>query len=154
MKENDFITNVNREMNVTGRLIAPCGINCTVCRAYLRERNPCPGCRSFDKSTPVTRAQCKIKNCATFRKGDSKYCFQCGTYPCERLIQLDKRYRSRYQMSVIENLENIKGSGIRKFISHEKVRWTCHKCGGTFCVHRGCCSSCGETRRRLDSKRI
>jgi hypothetical protein len=26
-------------------LIAPCGMNCGVCMAYLREKNKCPGCR-------------------------------------------------------------------------------------------------------------
>jgi uncharacterized radical SAM superfamily Fe-S cluster-containing enzyme len=26
-------------------LIAPCGMNCSICSAYLREKNKCPGCR-------------------------------------------------------------------------------------------------------------
>ena len=31
-------------------------------------------------------------------------------------------------MSMIENLENIKELGIRKFVRNERVRWTCPKC--------------------------
>lgn len=126
------------------KLIAPCGINCGICMAYLREKNKCPGCRVFDQNKPVTRTQCRIKNCATFQAGKSKYCFQCDKYPCVRLKQLDKRYRTKYNMSMIENLENIKNSGIRKFVEHEKVRWTCRKCGGTVCVHKRRCFICGE----------
>ena len=29
-------------------LIAPCGMNCNICMAYLREKNKCPGCREID----------------------------------------------------------------------------------------------------------
>ena len=39
-------------------------------------------------------------------------------------------------MSMIENLENIRVLGIRKFVNNEKVRWACSECGGTICVHK------------------
>ncbi len=29
-------------------LIAPCGMNCGICLAYLRTKNVCPGCRVND----------------------------------------------------------------------------------------------------------
>jgi hypothetical protein len=45
--------------------------------------------------------------------------------------RLDTRYRKNYRMSMIENLNAIKISGIRNFIKTEKNRWTCSKCGGT-----------------------
>lgn len=48
-------------------LIAPCGINCGICRAYLREKNKCPGCRLFNAQEPVSIARCKIKNCFSKR---------------------------------------------------------------------------------------
>jgi hypothetical protein len=28
------------------QLIAFCGMNCTLCMAYLRDKNRCPGCRT------------------------------------------------------------------------------------------------------------
>ena len=127
-----------------GSLIAPCGMNCSICMAYLREKNKCPGCREFNADKPVTIARCKIKNCANIQAGKAIYCYECENYPCARLKHLDKRYRTKYGMSMIENLGNIRENGIEKFLENEKIRWTCPQCGGTICVHKGRCSSCGK----------
>jgi hypothetical protein len=127
-------------------LIAPCGMNCRVCRAYLRDKNKCPGCRINDINKPITRAGCKIKNCKVFRNSKAKFCFECDNFPCALLKYLDKRYRTKYDMSMVENLEHIKKFGIRKFIRNEKARWTCPKCGGVICVHKGYCLSCGKIK--------
>lgn len=125
------------------KLIAPCGMNCGICMAYLRTKNHCSGCRGDDTGKPASCVKCIIKNCGAFHDGKAKYCFECGEFPCTRLKQLDKRYRTRYSMSMVENLENIKGNGIRKFIAGEQVRWSCPSCGGTICVHHKKCSVCG-----------
>ena len=102
-------------------LIAPCGMNCGICYAYLREKNKCPGCRLFSAKEPVSIARCKIRNCEIIQKGKVKYCFECDNFPCKNLKQLDKRYRTKYNMSEIENLEYIKKNGIRKFVSMKKL---------------------------------
>ncbi len=129
-------------------LIAPCGMNCGICMAYLREKNKCPGCRGANADKPITRVRCKIKNCNIFRSDRAKFCFQCENFPCNNLKHLDKRYRTKYNMSMIENLYNIKNFGIRKFLENEKVRWTCSRCGGTICVHKGYCNGCGKKKER------
>jgi len=136
----------NRDRNIEMLLIAPCGMNCGVCRAYLRRRNKCPGCRGSDAGKPVTRLECGIKTCEVFQKTKSKFCFQCEEFPCETLGHLDKRYRTRYSMSMIENLESIKKSGIQKFIRNDRVRWTCPECGGVICVHTRRCIICGAVK--------
>ena len=130
----------------TASLIAPCGMDCGVCMAYVREKNKCAGCRGVNTYKPITRVKCKIKNCVTFRNSSAKYCFECGKFPCDVLKHLDKRYRTKYHMSMIENLETIKNFGIKKFLMNEDVRWTCARCGGTICVHRGYCSECGRKK--------
>jgi len=127
-------------------LIAQCGMNCGICYAYLREKDKCPGCRLFNAKEPVSIARCKIRNCEIIQKGKIKYCFECDNFPCKNLKQVDKRYRTKYNMSEIENLEYIKKNGIRKFVSNEKNRWACSKCGGTICVHKGYCHSCGKKK--------
>ena len=116
-------------------LIAPCGMNCSLCRGYLRDKNKCPGCRNGGKENkPKTRIQCKIKNCDQLKKNNRKYCSdKCEKFPCKRLKNLDKRYRTKYEMSMIENLNNIKQLGIRKFIKKEKKRWI--KRNQIYCVH-------------------
>jgi hypothetical protein len=111
-------------------LIAPCGMNCGVCLAYLREKNKCHGCREAEKNKPKTRVSCRIRICSK-RKG--KYCFECTEFPCQRLRRLDKRYRTRYGMSEIENLEFIRLKGINSFVESERKRWQSSK--GLLCVH-------------------
>ncbi len=125
-------------------LIAPCGMNCSICLGYLRAKDKCPGCRGIDIHKPGYCIRCRIKNCAHLQNKKPGFCFQCEKFPCARLKQLDKRYRTRYGMSMIENLENIRRFGLRKFVANEKVRWACPDCGGTICVHRGYCYSCGK----------
>ncbi|MHC9543328.1 MAG: DUF3795 domain-containing protein [Vulcanimicrobiota bacterium] len=127
-------------------LIAPCGMNCSICTAYLRKKNKCSGCREPDLNIPVTRARCKIKNCEFFHKSKAEYCSECEKFPCDSLKHLDKRYRTKYSMSMIENLGNIENLGIKEFVENEKERWRCSDCGGTICVHKGCCSVCGKKR--------
>ena len=124
-------------------LIAPCGINCGVCRAYLIQKTKCPGCRADDSNKPISRTKCKIKTCDVFKK-DANFCYECLDFPCDNLKRLDKRYRTKYHMSPIENLENIKNLGLKKFLENENKRWSCSNCGGTICVHEGSCISCGQ----------
>ncbi|MFC1901317.1 DUF3795 domain-containing protein [Chloroflexota bacterium] len=126
------------------QLIAPCGMNCGICLAYLREKRNCSGCHGDDSNKPPTILNCIIRNCEMIKTSQSGFCFECVKYPCKRLKQLDKRYRTKYVMSMIENLGSIKGIGLSAFIENEKERWHCVKCGGVICVHRGYCYNCGE----------
>ena len=128
----------------TQLLIAPCGMNCRLCCAYVRDKNVCPGCRGDDSVKPKTRVTCKIKNCEKITKGGCKYCSSCDSFPCAALNHLDKRYRSKYGMSMVENLENIRRFGIRHFLRNEKEKWACPACGEVICVHKPQCLSCGH----------
>ena len=134
-----------RKMNL--KLIAPCGMDCGICLGYLREKNKCPGCRQMEKNKLDYFRKCMIRNCPIQKENKIKFCSdKCGKYPCKRLKNLDNRYRTKYGMSMIENLENIKKLGIRKFVRNEKSRWKCKKCRSVICVHRNFCLNCGEKR--------
>lgn len=128
-------------------LIAPCGMNCALCTKMFREKNTCPGCNIDDVNKPNYCQVCIIKNCDKRKSKRFPYCFNCDSYPCKRLKQLDKRYRTKYGMSMLENLDYIKESGIRQFIKMERERRTCKKCGGLICIHKENCLSCGEKIR-------
>ncbi len=142
---------IRAKPQIKSLLIAPCGMNCALCLAYQREKNKCPGCNFVDASHPVTRSRCRIKKCNFFALGKSRFCFDCNKFPCTRLRQLDKRYKTKYGMSMIGNLNNINEGGIRKFIREEKVKWTCHNCGDLVCVHRDDCLQCGVQKKYLKS---
>ena len=125
-------------------LIAPCGMNCGICLGYLRDKNRCPGCHADDAEKSRSCLRCIISHCEMLTATPSGFCFECPKYPCRRLKDLDKRYRTKYAMSMLENLEFIREHGLSAFVEKEHDRWRCRKCGGTICVHRGFCFACGE----------
>lgn len=110
-------------------LIAPCGMNCGLCKAYLRAKNKCPGCFSGRKVNGKL-IKCGRRLCKK-RTGD--YCFECSEFPCKSIKTLDERYRAKYGMSPIENLVYIKANGIEHFLHYQEM--TYRKDGKTFCVH-------------------
>ncbi|MFC1656454.1 DUF3795 domain-containing protein [Patescibacteria group bacterium] len=115
-------------------LIAPCGMNCVLCKGYLREENKCPGCRYLDTRKSGYCRKCIIRNCEQLKKNNWKFCSdKCEKYPCIRLKALDKRYKTKYNMSMINNLDSIQKNGIRKFLQSQKKTW--QKDGEIFCVH-------------------
>ena len=58
---------------------------------------------------------------------------------------MDKRYRLRYQVSLIENGIRIKAIGAKQFLLEEMQKWACTQCGGVVSVHSRLCSGCGKT---------
>jgi hypothetical protein len=128
-------------------LIAPCGINCGTCISYLRARNKCFGCRvNFDSKRKTCRL-CKIKNCEHLAKGSLTFCNECEIFPCDKIKYIDKRYRTKYMASLIENLVSIKEIGIEKFLVNEAEKWKCLNCGSTLSVHLFNCPNCGVDLR-------
>ncbi|MFA4877167.1 MAG: DUF3795 domain-containing protein [Methanoregula sp.] len=120
-------------------LVAPCGMDCAICMAFLREKNRCGGCSEANHSY---RKQCTVAACEQVKH---RFSHECGSFPCRRLRQLDKRYRTKYHMSMLDNLAAIREHGIHAFVQSERERWTCRECGGTIDVHHFSCSSCGKT---------
>jgi len=124
-------------------LIAPCGMNCGLCIGHLREKNPCGGCfKKDDENKPKQCRSCLIVNCDLLAKTESGFCYDCEKYPYARLKRLDKRYRTNYGMSMIENLTYIQNLGLEDFLKNEEIRWTCPECGFGLCVHRDICLNC------------
>lgn len=138
-------------------LIATCGMNCAVCASYLTMQNDlkkkgfgktyCAGCLPRGKD-------CYYKNkCVLLGKGTIRFCYECRDYPCHITKTLDKRYRTFYHMSMIENLEFIKKYGIGRFLEKEAVKWQCPKCGRVICCHNGLCYNCDLDKLRQKKHR-
>lgn len=132
--------------SLTAALIAPCGMNCGLCSGRLRAKDSCGGCRGGEGALPTYCDTCIIRNCDTIAASESGFCFECDKYPCARLRRLDKRYRTNYGMSMLENLERIREGGIEAFVAAERERWACPECGAVLCVHRDACVWCGTAR--------
>ena len=142
---------------ISEELVAPCGMNCGICSGYLGLRRDvkdagirmpyCTGCRPRDKQCAFLKKRCDL-----LLNNGVEYCYECEDFPCTRLQHLDKRYRTFYRMSMIENLEYIKKKGIKEFLAREKEKWKCPKCGAIICCHNGICFNCGLDRLREKKK--
>jgi hypothetical protein len=129
------------------QLIAPCGMNCRLCIHYQvgeqalpqkgYKRVTCPGC--IPRGEHCTHMG---DHCPDLRDGLLRFCFQCPQYPCKRLKALDKRYRNKYHMSMIQNLDHIQSKGMADFLQEQQIQWVCPTCGGVICCHNGLCLSC------------
>jgi hypothetical protein len=140
---------VERVIHFEKAMIAPCGINCGTCIAFLREgKNRCPGCRYEAPGKPKTRTGCKIKTCEYLPDKASAFCSDCHLFPCARIKHIDKRYRTRYKTSLISNLAGIKEKGIISFLKSEGEKWKCQVCGAVLSVHRENCLKCGAVLKR------
>jgi hypothetical protein len=84
--------------------------------------------------------------------GEVDYCYQCPDFPCRNLEHIDERYRSRYRMSMIENLELIRDHGVEKLLGKESEKWRCPECGGVICCHNGICFECGSELLKAKKK--
>jgi hypothetical protein len=132
---------------MNGNMIAaPCGMNCSLCIAYQREKRKCSGCNKPDENKPKHCSVCRIKHCEEMLQTETGFCYSCRKFPCKRLKQLDTRYRTKYGMSMIENLHTIETEGIERFILLEIKKWTCKECGSLICVHREKCQTCGNKK--------
>lgn len=124
--------------------IAPCGINCATCLGFLRNKNKCVGCKIETGYKPYHCQVCSIKQCSFLAVTSSKLCYECEKYPCTRLKQLDKRYRTKYNSSLMGNLEEIKRIGFKEYLKKEETKWRCNNCGDTICVHTNVCYKCSN----------
>jgi len=139
------------------KLIAPCGMNCGVCVSYLAMKNAlnkqgfkrvyCEGCRPRGKNCLHMANKCEAVG-----KGLVGFCYECKDYPCKRLKALDKRYRTKYHLSMIENLDRIKENGIQYFLQAEDEKWRCSDCGEAVCCHNGLCLNCELDKLRQNKK--
>src|SRR5690606_40228259 len=71
-------------------------------------------------------------------------------YPCKRLKSLDKRYRTKYHMSMIENMDAIQEIGMPAFLVSQEEKWRCPTCGGTIRSEERRVGKEGRSRRSTE----
>jgi len=128
------------------QILAPCGINCSLCRAYQRKRNKCDGCYEVAGNRATHCESCKIKHCEDHHGKETELCIECEKFPCKKMKQIDLRYIRGYKVSLIQNQERLKKLGAEAYLEEEKKLWTCPNCGGTLCMHQTACLRCGVER--------
>ena len=135
------------KMKITAEMIAPCGLNCSLCKRALSETNPCPGCRGPKENKPeFCSDQCGIILCRKRIENGYRFCDECPDYPCADVTEKETRYTSRYPLyeSPAQNLREIRENGMEKFLEKEREERVCGECGHIVSVHTGICSGCGK----------
>ncbi|MDO9511771.1 MAG: DUF3795 domain-containing protein [Bacteroidales bacterium] len=111
-------------------LIAPCGIDCSICELYLckDDKNlldrllskgipasvlPCKGCRNIDGNCPIMGKSCETYTCVQQKK--HHYCFECDDFPCKNLHPAADRADILPHNMKIFNLCEIKRIGATAF---------------------------------------
>lgn len=135
----------------SAEMIAPCGLDCSLCMMAQAREKPCPGCHGPDENKFFYCSQlCGIMKCRKRKEQNYTFCDECPDYPCEDVMEKENRYTGEYPLreSPLENLKLIREKGMEAFLQMEKARWSCAGCGGAVSVHTGVCSHCGETKEK------
>ena len=141
--------------------IAPCGMNCGICKAYLAysrgipykkgEVSHCTGCLVRNKNCAFIK-----RDCERIRKKQIRFCYECERMPCNELAKIDSYYKARYGMSMVENQNVIREQGMDEFLKKQYEKYRCPDCGDVVSVHDGKCYACGyqaEKPKGSNSKR-
>ena len=128
-------------------LIAPCGMNCGICKAYLAysrgipykkgEVSHCTGCLARNKICAFIK-----RDCEKIRKKQIRFCYECAQMPCKELAKIDSYYIARYGMSMVKNLNVIREEGMDAFLKEQVEKYRCPNCGDVVSVHDGKCYAC------------
>lgn len=132
-----------KKIDVDLNLFAPCGVDCSLCYVYLGMRKngvKCVGCLNGDVGKPKHCKTCRIKQCITDKK--ISYCFECETFPCQKIKSLSNSYEKGYHMNLIERGFVAKESGIENILLDDKTKFTCRNCRGTISLQDNICSEC------------
>jgi len=121
-------------------------MNCGICKRYLAysrgipeekgKISHCSGCLPRNKNCFIKRG------CKNLRRNEIKSCYECDDMPCENLDRLDRRYRRRYGMNMVENLKEIKEKGMKNFLQSQEEKYRFPECGDIVSVHDAKCYTC------------
>ena len=75
----------------TSEMIAPCGLDCSLCGFAHAKEKPCLGCNAPGDTKPAFCASwCRIVPCEKRRKNGYRFCDECPDYPCEEIKEKEK----------------------------------------------------------------
>ena len=88
-------------------LFSLCGLNCGLCTMHLD--GYCPGCGGGEGNQ-----SCKIAKCS-LQHGKIEYCYQCGSFPCERYKAVDEYDSFITHQNMLKDFEKMKAAGAEAY---------------------------------------
>ena len=154
---------MNRE-----NLAGVCGLYCGACLVYqtMRKGDPgnidtllqefkerglgstredleCDGCLGQGKLTPFC-GSCNIRVCAREKAGVTR-CSDCPEFPCQLITDFNNDGMAHHA-EVLDNIQNIREAGIRRWAELEEERWLCPRCHNPVSWYDTNCAECGAAR--------
>ena len=89
-------------------MIAPCGLDCSICKRALAETGRCAGCRGPNDNKPeFCSERCGIILCEKRKSNGYSFCDECPDFPCADVMEKETRYGSQYPLREFP-LENLR----------------------------------------------
>lgn len=88
-------------------LFSLCGLNCSLCTMHLD--GYCPGCGGGEGNQ-----SCKIAKCS-LQHGKIEYCYQCGSFPCERYKAVEEYDSFITHQNRLKDFEKMKAVGVEAY---------------------------------------
>ena len=127
-----------------------CGLYCGTCPAYLAhqkndveqlerysqlfgipvEEIRCDGCLSDRVFAPCVNCRHGFRQCA--REKGVMWCFQCGDFPCQRLMDFRNVHIENgvsHHANVVEDLQYMKEHGVEQWVEEQEKARRCTQCG-------------------------
>ena len=138
-------------------LVAPCGLYCGACSAYLTTQEirvgtgkakagigmQCDGCLGGGR-TPAHVPKCAIRECSE-AKTKSRRCSECADFPCSRITDFNND-GMQHHSEVLTNLRQLRTMGIKDWTKYEEDRWSCPKCRTKLSWYDVECPECKTSR--------
>lgn len=122
-------------------LVAPCGLYCQECSAFLNGK--CGGCRSGRGLSKKYRKYCQIYECLNNKK--IKICLGCKAFPCKffDFFKAERLEESSWFLDIWSNMKQIKEKGLINFLKN-KANWLKER---EECAKKNGVKSCHECKR-------
>ena len=121
------------ESSYNTKTAAICGLFCEICPQYPTH---CEGCLSDNPAPHCVNCKPGFRNCA--RKKGVIRCFECNTFPCERLEKFKHAHIVNgisHHETIVEDLQYMKDFGEEKWIIRKREENRCSKCGSLILWH-------------------
>ncbi len=123
--------------------IAMCGVFCGGCPVY---RVRCYGCRSTDRGSLQKRTSkwnCKKRACVL--EQSLNHCGECAKLSCTLRKPIERRYLQSYNIDLEANCRQIKLLGAQAWITSQRQKYTCPRCGQPFIPYDLRCTKCNPS---------
>jgi len=149
-------------------LVATCGLYCGACPMYLATQEKdaerlasmqkqfggalskmppedllCDGCLGGGRLASFCR-KCDMRDSAT-AKTKTRRCSECAEFACSRITGFNNDGMLHHS-EVLENLHQLRATGIREWAKHEEERWRCPKCRAKLSWYESECPKCKAPR--------